>query len=166
MYRRRSQFPVWRLTPPVCAVRTRTPALRTFVSSGPRAIGTPKTGPSNDGYKRNEDGTKPIPEHPKDDDSLATHLESKIGEKAKKGESHATGATESSGGESKSEDKEKGTASMTSGGKSHATGESVVPESVQRKAPEKLEKALPESVHPTKGSEIDPDESQARSVRY
>ena len=37
---------------------------------------------------------------------------------------------------------------MGSGGKSHATGESVVPESVQRVAPEKLEKALPESVHP------------------
>jgi hypothetical protein len=35
---------------------------------------------------------------------------------------------------------------------------------VQKIAPEKLEKALPESVHPTKGSEIDPDPQQKKSV--
>ncbi|KAK4937734.1 hypothetical protein LTR10_021679 [Elasticomyces elasticus] len=43
-----------------------------------------------------------------------------------------------------------------SGSKSHATDDSVVPKTVQDAAPEGLEKALPESVHPTKGSSIDP----------
>ncbi|KAK4122226.1 hypothetical protein N657DRAFT_575796 [Parathielavia appendiculata] len=34
-------------------------------------------------------------------------------------------------------------------GKSHATGESKVPGKVQQAAPEGLEKALPDSIHPT-----------------
>jgi hypothetical protein len=34
-------------------------------------------------------------------------------------------------------------------GKSHATGDSMVPDRVQRAAPEGLEKKLPDSVHPT-----------------
>ena len=52
-----------------------------------------------------------------------------------------------------------------SGMKSHATGESYVPEAVQKVAPEVVEKVLPESVHPTKGSDIDPDPSQNSSVK-
>ena len=54
---------------------------------------------------------------------------------------------------------------MSTGGKSHATGDSVVPEAVQKIAPEKLEKALPEAVHPTKGSEIDPHPQQNKTTR-
>ncbi|KIW60484.1 hypothetical protein PV05_00698 [Exophiala xenobiotica] len=99
------------------------------------------------------DGKKPIREHPKDDDSLPNYVESKLGERE-----------ESRGGNSNS-NTNRGKASLGSGGKSHATGESIVPESVQRVAPEKLEKALPESVHPTKGSEIDPDPNQNKSAR-
>ncbi|KAJ3538403.1 hypothetical protein NM208_g5922 [Fusarium decemcellulare] len=34
-------------------------------------------------------------------------------------------------------------------GKSHATGKSKVPESIQRAAPKGLEEALPDSIHPT-----------------
>lgn len=33
--------------------------------------------------------------------------------------------------------------------RSHATGPSVVPETIQKLAPEALERALPESIHPT-----------------
>lgn len=33
--------------------------------------------------------------------------------------------------------------------RSHATGPSVVPETIQKLAPESLERALPESIHPT-----------------
>lgn len=33
--------------------------------------------------------------------------------------------------------------------KSHATGESIVPEAIQKIAPKGLEEALPESIHPT-----------------
>ncbi|KAF3039635.1 hypothetical protein E8E11_006419 [Didymella keratinophila] len=36
-------------------------------------------------------------------------------------------------------------------GKSHATGDSAVPKTVQDKAPSGLEEALPDSVHPTGG---------------
>ncbi|KAJ9501388.1 Mitochondrial tRNAs modification protein [Exophiala xenobiotica] len=139
----RSQLVARRLAPQLTSsARTATP-IRTFVSSSPRTVGGPTTGPSNDGYKHGKDGKKPIREHPKDDDSLPNYVESKLGER----------------------EEPRGKASMGSGGKSHATGESVVPESVQRVAPEKLEKALPESVHPTKGSEIDPDPNQNKSAR-
>ncbi|KAF2831894.1 hypothetical protein CC86DRAFT_451577 [Ophiobolus disseminans] len=37
-------------------------------------------------------------------------------------------------------------------GKSHATGESAVPKSVQDAAPAGLEEALPDKVHPTSGN--------------
>ncbi|KAK6381469.1 hypothetical protein LTS17_004527 [Exophiala oligosperma] len=179
----RSQFLVQRMMPRISNLRigTGTGALRTFVSSGPRTIGTSQSGPSNDAYKNNEDGTKPIPEHPRNDDSLATHVESKIGEKATSrpdsdgGRSHATGPSavpdpvqraapeglekalpESVHPTETDGGQSKSTASMSGSGKSHATGDSVVPDLVQKVAPEKLEKALPEAVHPTKGSEIDP----------
>ena len=42
------------------------------------------------------------------------------------------------------------TGSDNSKSKSHATGESKVPEAIQKAAPKGLEKALPESIHPTK----------------
>jgi hypothetical protein len=82
-------------------------------------------------------------EHPKKDQSFPNVVEKNIG---------------------KSEET-RGSAGFGSGGKSHATGDSVVPEAVQRVAPEKLEKALPEAVHPTKGSEIDPDPQQNKTAK-
>jgi len=88
------------------------------------------------------DGTKAHSENPKNDDSLPNFVEGQVG---------------------KSEETT-GTAGFGSGGKSHATGDSIVPEAIQKVAPEKLEKALPEAVHPTKGSEIDPDPQQNKSI--
>ena len=89
------------------------------------------------------DTEKPQSEHPKDDESLPNVMENKLGEK----------------------EETRGSAGFGSGGKSHATGDSIVPEAVQKVAPEKLEKALPEAVHPTKGSEIDPDPQQNKSAK-
>ena len=85
-------------------------------------------------------------EHPAKDESLPNFVEGKVGQ------------NEESRGEGSQ-------AGFGSGGKSHATDESIVPEAVQKIAPEKLEKALPEAVHPTKGSEIDPDPQQNKSAR-
>ncbi|KAJ9624052.1 hypothetical protein H2203_005500 [Taxawa tesnikishii (nom. ined.)] len=38
------------------------------------------------------------------------------------------------------------------GGKSHATGDSVVPQGVQEAVPETLERALPDTIHDTSGA--------------
>ncbi|KAJ9615400.1 Mitochondrial tRNAs modification protein [Cladophialophora chaetospira] len=136
-----TRFLARRMAPQFRAPSTLT---RSFVSGSPRWAGS--TGPAMDEYKGSADTKKPQSEHPSNDDSLPNFVEGKVGQ------------SEQSRGEGSP-------ASFGSGGKSHATGDSIVPEAIQKIAPEKLEKALPEAVHPTKGSEIDPDPQQAKTVR-
>jgi len=47
-------------------------------------------------------------------------------------------------------------------GKSHATGESIVPEAIQKAVPEGVERALPNAIHDTSGSDKSTYKSHAK----
>lgn len=47
-------------------------------------------------------------------------------------------------------------------GKSHATGDSIVPEAIQKAVPEGVERALPNSIHDTSGSDKSTYKSHAK----
>ncbi|KAL2426422.1 hypothetical protein ABEF95_004568 [Exophiala dermatitidis] len=65
-------------------VATRSPRsirIRTLTCATPLRTGGPTSGPSNDLHKNKvDDNSKPMPEHPDNDDTFANKIETKIGE--------------------------------------------------------------------------------------
>ncbi|EHY57173.1 hypothetical protein HRR90_009083 [Exophiala dermatitidis] len=69
------RLPVTVATRSPCSIR-----IRTFTFATPLRTGGPTSGPSNDLHKNKDDKSKPMPEHPDNDDTFANKVETKIGE--------------------------------------------------------------------------------------